>query len=135
MFQSSFSFGPEPINTSKAKPNVHADYYLDKKLGSGTYGSVYLAKRKKDGLLFACKELPIGRVNSLASLNHEISIMKLLDHKNICSLIDHYQSRLYVHIILELCSGGEIFQKVVEQALHNVNEPYLQNLLFYLENL
>ena len=31
--------------------NIKDDYYFEKKLGSGGYGAVYLAKSKKSGML------------------------------------------------------------------------------------
>ncbi len=32
--------------------NIKDDYYFEKKLGSGGYGAVYLAKHKKNGMHF-----------------------------------------------------------------------------------
>jgi calcium-dependent protein kinase len=35
--------------------------------------------------------------------------MRRLHHKNVLDLVGHYENRIHMHLVLELCSGGEVF--------------------------
>ena len=51
--------------------------------------------------------------HSLA-INKEINILKNLDHPNIIKVFEFYSSEKYIYIINELCTGGELFDKIVD---------------------
>ena len=40
----------------------------------------------------------------------------ILGHPNIIALEDTFEDRNYVHIVMELCSGGELFDRIVERG-------------------
>ena len=42
--------------------------------------------------------------------------MKLLDHPNILKLYEVYEDNKYFHIITEMCEGGELFDKILENG-------------------
>jgi calcium-dependent protein kinase len=46
----------------------------------------------------------------------EIQILKSLDHPNILKIFEFYQDKKNYYIIIELCSGGELFDKIIEQG-------------------
>ena len=48
------------------------------------------------------------------AIDKEINILKSLDHPNILKVFEFYLSEKYVYIINELCTGGELFDKIVE---------------------
>ena len=48
------------------------------------------------------------------TINKEINILKNLDHPNIIKVYEFYSSEKYVYIINELCTGGELFDKIVD---------------------
>ena len=52
--------------------------------------------------------------NHSSAINKEINILKNLDHPNIIKVYEFYQSEKYVYIINELCTGGELFDKIVD---------------------
>ena len=56
------------------------DIIENKRLGKGSYGSVYLCRHRKTGDEFACKVIRMNRINShyLRKLHLEISIMKVI---------------------------------------------------------
>ena len=52
--------------------------------------------------------------NHSLTINKEINILKSLDHPNIIKVYEFYSSAKYIYIINELCTGGELFDKIVE---------------------
>ncbi|PHT38038.1 Calcium-dependent protein kinase 5 [Capsicum baccatum] len=51
----------------------------------------------------------------------------LAGHKNIVSIKGAYEDPLYVHIVMELCGGGQIFMDVVESPYYVALEVLLKN--------
>ena len=117
LFTSSFTLGTQESSGSGANltgTNVWKDYQLGEELGRGTYGAVYLATKRKDMSKVAIKEIPKRRCRDLKKLRREVRIMERLHHPNVLNLLGHYENTNYMHLALELCSGGEVFEKIAE---------------------
>ena len=50
----------------------------------------------------------------LSTIRKEINILKSLDHPNIIKVYEFFKTEKYIYIINELCTGGELFDKIVE---------------------
>ncbi|KAJ8599841.1 hypothetical protein CTAYLR_005615 [Chrysophaeum taylorii] len=97
-------------------PRTFEDVYErppdEKVLGKGGYGIVFRARRRVDGVDFACKQLDLGRLSSsgLAQLHEEVNAMRRLDHPHICRLVEvFYSERRRCYLVMELCRGRELF--------------------------
>jgi serine/threonine protein kinase len=55
----------------------------------------------------------IQRQNMGNQIKKEISIMKMVNHKHVVSLIEVLASKAKIFIVLELVTGGELFDKIV----------------------
>lgn len=87
-----------------------------REIGRGTYGVVYLARRREDGKKVAVKELPRTRVNDVRALHAEITIMKSIrGHPNVLRMYGFYENHVRVQIVLDYCRGGEVFEAVVKR--------------------
>jgi calcium-dependent protein kinase len=77
-------------------------------------------------------------------LTEEIEILSVLDHPNIIRLFESFQDVKCIYLVLELCNGGELFDRVVEAgyftesvAAHCVRQMFLainylhQNLIIH----
>lgn len=50
-------------------------------------------------------------------LSPEVAIMHLLrGNENIIEIVDVFEDKDNVHIIMELCTGGELFDSIVQKA-------------------
>lgn len=57
----------------------------------------------------------MGDTNEL-SLQREIEIMKKVDHPNIIALRQVFEDKKHVYLVMELVTGGELFDKIVEKV-------------------
>lgn len=48
-------------------------------------------------------------------LKVELEIMKNLDHPNIIKFYETYQDEKFFHLVMEYCSGGELFERIVQK--------------------
>lgn len=46
----------------------------------------------------------------------EIEILKTMDHPNIIKLIDVYEDERFLHLVTELCTGGELFERIINKT-------------------
>ena len=49
----------------------------------------------------------------------ELDILQLVDHPNVIKLYETYEDSKCFHIVMEYCSGGELFEKVIDQGAYN----------------
>lgn len=45
--------------------------------------------------------------------------MMRLDHPNILRLIDYFEDKKNVYLVLELCTGGELFDRIISNKYYN----------------
>jgi calcium-dependent protein kinase len=65
----------------------------------------------------AVKTIQKSRVEDVEQLHREISILASVDdHPHIIKLYDVYEDAANIHIVTELCTGGELYDKVIEKA-------------------
>ena len=50
------------------------------------------------------------------SLYGEISVLRLLIHPNIVQLVETYEDKSTVYLVMELVTGGELFDRIVEKG-------------------
>ncbi|PFH38402.1 Wee kinase [Besnoitia besnoiti] len=115
-------------------------FFVEKrKLGSGSYGQVYLCTHILDQLTlgeYAVKKLPVGDdKNWLAKMLQEVKIREKLHHPNI---VDYKHSWLEMHrsnpmcpwvpwlfILMEYCNGDSLENLIWDQGVDNPPSRYL----------
>lgn len=97
--------------------NIKKFYDLDKeKLGSGGFGYVCKATCRETGAVRAVKKLSKARArDTRRRFREEIQIMKMMDHPNIIKLYETFEDRQHIFLVMELCKGGDLGKKLVEQ--------------------
>ena len=91
-------------------------YTLLEIIGSGSFGTVRKCQDKETGEIYAVKSILKSNVDDVDTLSREIAILKEVQHPNIIQLIDVYEDTEYIHIVTELCTGGELYDMVLEKA-------------------
>lgn len=94
-----------------------AGYLIEKKLGSGSYGTVYLAQSEKYGLPFAIKVIPI-RDGETAEMHEkkyrEALTLQQVVHPNVLRIYDFFEDDGNFIIIFEYCGGGTLLNLIRE---------------------
>ncbi|GAB4815929.1 hypothetical protein N2152v2_002975 [Parachlorella kessleri] len=101
-------------------PSLEADYTLGKVLGKGAFGVVRLVLEKRSGELFACKSISKAKLitkEDVEDVKREVEILHLLTgHPNIAGLKATYEDKHSVHLIIEYCKGGELFERIISKG-------------------
>eukprot|EP01024_Parvocaulis_polyphysoides_P007797 TRINITY_DN12295_c0_g1_i4.p1 TRINITY_DN12295_c0_g1~~TRINITY_DN12295_c0_g1_i4.p1 ORF type:complete len:538 (+),score=105.98 TRINITY_DN12295_c0_g1_i4:568-2181(+) len=104
----------------KESADVTSIYNLGKVLGRGQFGITRLATDKNTNEKFACKTISKRKLTTkedIEDVRREVQIMHhLAGYKHIVTLKGAYEDRYNVHIVMELCSGGELFDRIVERG-------------------
>jgi serine/threonine protein kinase len=96
-------------------------YLLIKMLGRGTYGSVYLAKRRDDSSLLAIKV--IGDVERASKM--ETRVLHSIHHPFIVSYYSSFIAKQKLHICMEYLSGGNLYTRMLSQRRIPLKEAKL----------
>ncbi|KAK6941843.1 EF-hand domain [Dillenia turbinata] len=95
-------------------------YELGRELGRGEFGITHLCTDKITGEMFACKSISKKKLKTtvdIEDVRREVLIMKHLpNHPNIVSLKATYEDDSAVHLVMELCEGGELFDRIVTRG-------------------
>jgi calcium-dependent protein kinase len=95
-------------------------YDIDKKkLGEGSYGTVCKCSNKSTGVTRAVKSISKAQMKNLDRFKQEIAIMKLMDHPNIIKLYESFEDHRNIYLILELSTGGELFDRIIDSGHFN----------------
>jgi len=121
----------ERASSVKVKANVHQlklQYDIDRHvLGKGAFGKVYKGvDRKNPEFQVAIKVLNKSKMsaNDLKHVMDEVDLLKKVDHPNIVEYFETYDDKSYIYLVMELCTGGELFDS---------NEDYLKSGKAYSE--
>ncbi|XP_069078159.1 death-associated protein kinase 2 isoform X2 [Pleurodeles waltl] len=96
-------------------------YEIGEELGSGQFAIVKKCKEKNTGMDYAAKFIKKrqSRVSRRGvrreEIEREVNILQQIQHPNIVTLHDVYENRTDVVLILELVSGGELFDFLAQK--------------------
>lgn len=123
----------EPVDLSPLHPkgytwtraSITQSYILGRVIGHGHFSTVRLAT--KDGFNYAIKTLDKRKFSGQQTqIISELDIVSSIDHPNIIRFYEVYEDERYVHIVMEYCSGGELFDRLISQG--QLREDYVQKL-------
>jgi hypothetical protein len=94
-------------------------YTLGDELGRGRFSVVNSAVHLKENAKYAVKVVEnksLADEENLEALETEIHILRMLDHPHIVALKEVVVCPKDTYIVMELLSGGELFNRIVEQG-------------------
>ncbi|XP_027342778.1 calcium-dependent protein kinase 1 isoform X1 [Abrus precatorius] len=100
--------------------DVRSIYIFGRELGRGQFGVTYLVTHKVTKEQFACKSIATRKLinkDDIDDIRREVQIMHhLTGHRNIVELKGAYEDRHSVNLIMELCAGGELFDRIIAKG-------------------
>ncbi|CAO2208722.1 unnamed protein product [Urochloa humidicola] len=100
--------------------DVRAAYTFGRELGRGQFGVTYLVTHRETGQRFACKSIATRKLvhrDDIEDVRREVQIMHhLTGHRNIVELRGAYEDRHSVNLVMELCEGGELFDRIIARG-------------------
>ncbi|XP_029531042.1 calcium/calmodulin-dependent protein kinase type 1-like isoform X1 [Oncorhynchus nerka] len=111
--------GDDGHSWKKKTSDVKENFDFKEILGTGAFSEVVLAEEKRTQKLVAIKCIPKkaleGKENSI---ENEIAVLHKLKHANIVSLEDIFESKSHLYLVMQLVSGGELFDRIVEKGFY-----------------
>ncbi|KAJ1796118.1 Calcium/calmodulin-dependent protein kinase type I [Coemansia sp. RSA 2399] len=101
--------------TMELMATVPCKYRTGRVLGRGTYAVVKELVHIETGKRYAGKIISKAHMRGHQQvIRNEINILKKLarKHQNIISLVDYFETPHNVYLVMELCSGGELFDHI-----------------------
>ncbi|CAN1226835.1 Calcium-dependent protein kinase 17 [Linum grandiflorum] len=111
-----------PIGPVLGRPmeDVKSIYSIGKELGRGQFGVTHLCTQKANGQQYACKTIAKRKLvnkEDLEDVRREVQIMHhLTGQPNIVELKGAYEDKHSVHLVMELCAGGELFDRIIAKG-------------------
>ncbi|KAL6973326.1 Calcium-dependent protein kinase 10 [Sarracenia purpurea var. burkii] len=121
-----YSGSPTPIRVLKDflplghRTRISDKYILGHELGRGEFGVTHLCTDRETRESLACKSISKKKLRTavdVEDVRREVRIMSSLpDHPNIVRLKASYEDDESVHLVMELCEGGELFDRIVARG-------------------
>ena len=105
---------------------------LEKCLGKGAFGEVYLTtKEGDDKKKYATKKIDreeIEKGEGIKYLKNEIIVLQYLNHPNIVKFEEVKKTKKHYYIVMEFCNGGEL-SKALEKYQEKNGKPFTEELV------
>ncbi|XP_053102821.1 calcium/calmodulin-dependent protein kinase type 1G isoform X2 [Hemicordylus capensis] len=108
----------EGSSWKKQTNNIRKTFIFMEALGSGAFSEVFLVKHRASGKLFALKCIKKSPVTRDSNLENEIAVLNKIKHENIVTLEDIYESTTHFYLVMQLVSGGELFDRILERGVY-----------------
>lgn len=109
------------LSSHTAAPiGIDEKYILDRELGRGEFGITYLCIDRESRELLACKSISKRKLRTavdVEDVRREVAIMRHLPKSpSIVTLKEACEDEGAVHLVMELCEGGELFDRIVARG-------------------
>ena len=100
-------------------PQQYRQYLFKEILGAGSFSTVCKVLNTKNQQTYACKVFPRSNLTDPGDQNRfqrEINAMAFIRHENLITLHDFFWDEHNFYLVMDLCSGGELFEYMIEHG-------------------
>ena len=115
----------EVVVVSKTEA-IDTKYFIDysREIGLGTKTIVRKCIERATGDRYAVKSVRRSDKTEYEHMRTEANLLTALDHPSIIKIYDTYEDNKYLHMVVELCKGGELYDHVVKTTKNGKNEVH-----------
>lgn len=113
---------PEPRKNRAAKyrakfdPRVTAKYDIKALIGRGSFSRVVRVEHKATKQPYAIKMIETKYREGREVCESELCVLRRVRHTNIIQLIEVFESQERVYMVMELATGGELFDRIIAKG-------------------
>ena len=108
----------EPLVSPRGGQEFFSKYRLGDILGKGSFGVVRRCTNVSSGLQFACKVICKTSMQG----KDEEALMLLRPHAHIISLLEAFEDVGTIYLIMELCPGGELYDRLAVESVMSAEQ-------------
>lgn len=107
---------------------ISKSYKIDKEIGSGTFGKVYLGEHIQTQSPLAIKVLDKSKIQDRSDFERvcrELKISQTILHPHLVQLYDMLETENHIFLIMEFLEGGELYDYIVSKRRLTEPEAFL----------
>jgi len=110
-----------PVQQSNKPKSINDVYSIGDEIGRGGFSIVKkgVNKETKESVAIKIIEKKTTGEEEVALLHREIDIMRKLKHPHIIALHDVFEDSERIYLVLELVTGGELFDQIVSRGVYS----------------
>ncbi len=105
---------------------LHGRYRIERVLGSGGFGHVYLALDLRTNQQYAIKEYFVTGASGQAQLQHEAKVLGQLHHPNLPAFQEAFDERNHYFVVLSYIEGSDLTDRIRIARQRNEIIPFPQ---------
>lgn len=117
------------------------NYNIEKKLGKGTYGDVYMVSKEADinekkekKNLYVIKQIPLFGLTptEIKDVRSEADILSQIKSNYVVKYFDSFEENNYLNIVMEYCDGGDLEQLIQDKKKFPLEEELIWKIFIQI---
>ena len=117
------------------------NYHIEKKLGKGTYGDVYMVSKEADinekkekKNLYVIKQIPLFGLTptEIKDVKSEADILSQIKSNYVVKYFDSFEENNYLNIVMEYCDGGDLEQLIQDKKKFPLDEELIWKIFIQI---
>ena len=124
------------ISKKSRLESIYSSYKFLKVIGYGQFGTVRKAIKTTSNKQYAIKSISKAKAERKFNiLKRELEILSIIDHPNIIKLHEIYEDEKYLHLVLDLCKGGDLYDYILNKgSLNEKDVIHIMRIIFSAVN-
>ncbi|KAJ8253328.1 hypothetical protein GJAV_G00211680 [Gymnothorax javanicus] len=119
----------------KKDQKVKEFYDVEERLGTGKFGQVFKLVEKSTKKIWAGKFIKAYSAKEKENVRQEIGIMNCLHHPKLVQCVDAFEGKSDIVMVLELISGGELFERIVDEDFELTEREVIKYMLQIIDGV